>query len=88
MAGPRSCRLCGELRIEGDPVKLAPLCAIVVGSFAAFACTQQQAYYSGQAWQRNQCNKLMDQSEREHCMSKTNTRYEDYKRQTESGDKP
>jgi len=76
-----------KLHLEGSLLKHARVCirtAIVI-SFAASACTLQQAYYSGQAWQRNECNNLIDQNQRERCMSKTNTTYEDYKRQTEDG---
>ena len=51
------------------------------------ACTAEQAYYTGQAWQRNQCNKLPDKAEFDRCMSGTNTTYESYKRQTEPGQK-
>ena len=49
------------------------------------ACTAEQAYDTAQAWQRNQCNKLPDKAEFDRCMSKTNTPYESYKRQTEPG---
>ncbi|HYS56585.1 MAG TPA: hypothetical protein VEM34_00400 [Burkholderiales bacterium] len=51
------------------------------------ACTTEQAYYTGQAWQRNQCNKLPDKAEFDRCMSKTSTTYESYKRQTEPWEK-
>jgi len=51
------------------------------------ACTAEQAYGTSQAWQRNQCNKLPDKAEFDRCISKTNTPYESYKRQTEPGEK-
>lgn len=47
-------------------------------------CTTQRAYYAGQEWQRNQCNKLVDPNERERCLSKTDMSYEDYKRETDA----
>jgi hypothetical protein len=56
-------------------------------SLAASGCTSQQAYYSAQAWQRNECGKIADQGEYQRCMNKTNTSYEDYKHQTEGSRK-
>jgi len=53
--------------------------AIVITS----GCTTQQAYSTGQEWQRNQCNRIIDNAERSRCLEKTNTPYQDYKRQTE-----
>jgi hypothetical protein len=50
-------------------------------------CTSQQLYATGQAYQRNQCLHLPDQGEREKCLSKTNTTFEDYKRETGSDNK-
>ena len=47
-------------------------------------CTAERAYGSGQAWQQNQCSRLPDKAEADRCMSKANTSYESYKRQTES----
>ena len=74
---------------EGVPVKPAfiPICFSGMVLVAASGCTSQQFYHSGQVWQRNECNKITDHSEREHCMSKTNTSHEDYKRQTEDSKK-
>lgn len=56
-------------------------CGIAIA--ASSGCTAQQAYSSGQEWQRNQCNRIIDNAERNHCLEKTNTSYEDYKLQTE-----
>ena len=50
-------------------------------AFAITGCTTQQGYQSAQGWQRNQCNQMVDQREREQCLSKTTTNYEDYKRE-------
>lgn len=49
----------------------------------ATGCTTQQLYNTGQAWQRNECNKIMDQQERTRCLSSTSTSYETYKKQSE-----
>jgi hypothetical protein len=53
----------------------------------ASACTWQQAYSSGQGWQRNACNRLVEQTERERCLSNANMSYEDYRRQTDGARK-
>jgi len=47
------------------------------------ACTAEQAYLSGQGWQRNQCNRLPDKAEADRCMSNANTPYDSYKQQTQ-----
>jgi hypothetical protein len=59
---------------------------ILMASVAALsvpACTAEQVYGSGQAWQQNQCGKIVDKAEFDRCMSKANTTYDSYKRQTE-----
>lgn len=50
-----------------------------------FGCTAEQAYYATQGWQRNQCAKLPDKSEFDHCMRKADTSYDAYRHQRESG---
>jgi hypothetical protein len=50
----------------------------------ALGCTWQQAYSAGQEWQRNACNKLVEQTERERCLSNSNMTYDDYRRQSEA----
>jgi hypothetical protein len=47
------------------------------------ACTAEQVYGSGQAWQQNQCGKIPDKAEYDRCMSKANTTYDSYRRHTE-----
>jgi hypothetical protein len=65
-------------------VKALPLVLVyAISALSASSCTWQQAYNTGQAWQHNQCYKIMDEGERERCLKSTNTSYEDYKRQTE-----
>jgi len=52
-------------------------------------CSWQQAYQSTQGWQRNQCNRLADQTERERCLGSAATAmsYNEYQRQTEGARK-
>ena len=56
-------------------------------AFAAAGCTWQQAYSGGQEWQRNACNRLLEQSERERCLSSASMSYEDYRRRTDATEK-
>ena len=58
--------------------------ALITGT----GCTTQQLYSTGQAWQRNECNRLMDQQERSRCLSSSSTSYEAYKQQSGTGSEP
>lgn len=49
-------------------------------------CTAQQLYSTGQSWQRNECTRMLDQLERERCLSNANTPYEAYKKQSGAAD--
>ncbi|MBS0496072.1 MAG: hypothetical protein JSR51_00275 [Proteobacteria bacterium] len=49
----------------------------------ATGCATQQLYSTGQAWQRNQCTQLVDQQERERCMTNAGASYETYKKQSD-----
>ena len=51
-------------------------------SVASTGCTSQQGYASAQSWQRSECNKLIDQSDRERCMANASMPYDDYKRES------
>lgn len=66
---------------------LTAVCAALVIASAASGCTPRQAYHSGQAWQRTECNKILDVTERERCMRDADTSYEDYRRETGGGGK-
>ena len=60
----------------------------LIGAAAAIlsvapGCTWQQAYSVRQQWQRNACNRYIEQTERERCLSNFNMSYRDYRRQTE-----
>ena len=48
------------------------------------ACSSQQMYGSGQAWQKNQCSKIIDAQERSRCMASTSTSYDEYRRQQQA----
>lgn len=59
----------------------------LLAAMSLCACTTEQAYDTGQAWQRNQCSRIPDRAEYDRCMSGTSTGYESYKRQRETGQK-
>ena len=44
-------------------------------------CTTQQWYASGQAWQRNECFKLIDNIQRDQCLARTEMPYDQYERE-------
>ncbi|WP_297325088.1 hypothetical protein [Nitrosomonas sp.] len=58
---------------------------LIVSVTGQSGCSTQQLYNTGQSWQRNECNRLMDQLERERCLSNAGTSYEAYKKQSTTG---
>ena len=67
-------------------VPLVPL--LMFAAITAAACSSQQLYASGQAQQRNECDKIVDFQDRQKCMARANTSYETYQRQTEEVKRP
>lgn len=65
---------------------LVKLMAVVCLSCIATlqGCSSQQIYGAGQAWQRQECNKIADAQERGRCMASASSSYEEYKRQAEA----
>lgn len=57
-------------------------------AFTLTACSSQQVYGVGQAWQRNECFKIADQQERSRCLSSSSTSYEQYKREAAAASEP
>ena len=55
--------------------------------FILSGCTAEQLYSTGHAYQRNQCFNIPDQNASNDCLSKTNTKYDDYKREREETNK-
>ncbi len=62
------------------PILIVPILATVL---LLPACTTEQAYETAQAYQRNQCGRIIDKAEYDRCVANTNTNYDSYKRQTE-----
>ncbi len=44
-------------------------------------CSSQQLYGGGQAWQRNECQRIQDSQERKRCMESAALSYEEYQKQ-------
>lgn len=55
----------------------------VLAAIVGTGCSPHMAYESGQAWQRQECNKLADLAERQRCIDKANAPYDHYQRQTD-----
>jgi len=63
------------------------LTAVVILITVVCACTWQQAYSSAQGWQRNQCNRLIEQAERERCLASVSMTYDEYRSRSEGANK-
>jgi hypothetical protein len=50
------------------------------------ACSGQQIYSTGQAWQMNQCFKIINSEERSRCLEVADTPYYEYKRNEEGAE--
>ncbi len=46
------------------------------------ACTTEQAYNSLKGYQQNECNKRVDNQDRERCLRDADTSYDEYRKQT------
>lgn len=64
--------------------RVALFCVASLASLVLSACSSQQLYGAAQARQRNECNKISDSIERERCMEKANTSYDQYRRESET----
>jgi hypothetical protein len=52
------------------------------------ACTTQDAYQAGQAWQKQQCAKLQDSAERTRCEQSAAVSWERYRAEAEAAKQP
>ncbi len=73
--------------IQSSLARTALPCMAIVITLALSGCSSRFMYNTVQGWQQNQCNRWIDENERERCLSKASMSYEDYKRQTEDGKK-
>lgn len=65
-------------RLIPAPALILALAALLPG------CSAQQVYGSGQAWQRNECNRLPGADERRRCLESNSRSYEDYRRESQA----
>ena len=63
-------------------MRISPIFLILPTCLTIGACTAQQRYYSAQSWQRNECEKLIEKAQREQCLNRANTSYDEYRKQT------
>ncbi len=49
-------------------------------------CSARQLYDTGQAWQRNGCDKIPDAQEHRRCRASTGMSYDEYRRRTEAAE--
>ena len=45
------------------------------------ACTSEQAYNSVKGYQQDQCNRRVDNRDREQCLKDADTNYDEYQKQ-------
>lgn len=63
----------------------SPAMLVCSAAWVALAgCSSQQLYGGGQAWQQQECNKLMDAQERNRCMSSAKRSYDEYRREADA----
>jgi hypothetical protein len=58
--------------------------ALLCAALAAAACSSQQFYGVGQAWQRNECYKINDAQERGRCLASSSRSFDAYQREAEA----
>lgn len=50
---------------------------------ASSGCSSEQLYAAGRATQRNQCEHMPDQNQRESCLHDASVSHDEYKRESE-----
>ena len=61
--------------------RILPL--VLLGAVALSGCSSSLLYNTGQAWQRDQCQRIQDFQERSRCLAKAGMTQDEYQRQTE-----
>lgn len=65
-----------------DAALLPPLLCRLGAALALLlaGCSSQQLYGAGQAWQRNECQRIQNAEERSRCMQSTARSYDEYQK--------
>ena len=58
--------------------------AVLLSAPCLSSCSSQQMYGMSQAWQRNECYRIVDAQEHGRCMASTSMSYDEYKRRIEA----
>jgi len=64
-------------------MRILPLLTVIGACALGAACSSQQGYATGQAWQQNECNKIIDTPDRERCLARARQSYDTYQRQVD-----
>ena len=65
-----------------------PATTLITAALLLAGCSTQLAYNAAQGWQRQECQKMLDQQQRQRCLDSNATSYEDYRRQVEAAKSP
>jgi hypothetical protein len=60
---------------------------IILSLSGMAACSSQELYQTGQAWQKNECQKLQDRDERNRCEKSAATSFERYQAEGQAAKK-
>ena len=69
-------------------MRFVHLLTVIVTGLLGAACSSRQTCTSGQTWQRNECNKIIDMQERQRCVAKADESYDTYQKQVDDLKKP
>ena len=61
--------------------RIPPL--VLLGTLALSGCASSLLYNTGQAWQRDQCQRIADFQERSRCLARAGMSQEAYQREVE-----
>ena len=65
-------------------MRIAIACLLFLVACASSGCNSEQLYAMGRATQRNQCEHMPDQYQRESCLHDASMSHDEYKRESEA----
>ena len=66
-------------------MKILPTLTLVLG---LAGCSSQQLYATGQGWQKQECQKMLDREQRTRCEQSAATSYARYQAESAAAKKP